>query len=320
MSVTSATTVAPGTASSGTTLVYDVGSGSDSDSSDTKPLGCQGKIDFLFVIEGHPVMAESQGKLIDAFPKFIETIEAKFADFDYHIMVVGGDDEWGVDLCTSDCPLLSCKSGDPCCPWSDPEGLPCCPPDYPCDAIEFLDACDQTMGAGMVTPAGSNASNQRCNIANGRRYMTKGQPNLTGTFACVAQVGTNVSDRVGDAVVGAVSYKLNIDGGCNAGFLRDDALLMVTLISSANDQSQTYVYPWEWYDKVLFAKNGDLSAVIALFIGGGANDCVLHNYPCRFVESFMHHWIADLDEPDYGPAFDKATELVETACQDFIPQ
>ena len=187
------------------------------------------------------------------------------------------------------------------------------------EELDNLTACDSTIGAGTVTPAGSNASNQRCSIANGRRYMTKGQPNLAGTFACAAQIGTSGNDRVGDALVGAVSYKNNIEGGCNAGFLRDDALLMVTVIATAIDQSQTYIYPWDWYDKVVVAKNGDPSAVIALLIG---NDMCPKgkNYPCQFVEMFAHHQVEDFDLPDYGPAFDEATDLVAAACEEFIPQ
>jgi voltage-gated potassium channel len=38
-------------------------------------------------------------QLLDAFPKFIDTIEAKFSDFDYHIMVVDGGRMWGLDTC-----------------------------------------------------------------------------------------------------------------------------------------------------------------------------------------------------------------------------
>ena len=35
---------------------------------------------------------------------------------------------------------------------------------------------------------------------------------------------------------------------------------------------------------------------------------------------FEHHVIVEIDEPDYGPAFDEATDLVAVACEDFIPQ
>src|SRR5690606_11282151 len=58
------------------------------DFGDPHPVGCKGKIDFLFVISRLGYMEEMQQRLIEAFPQFIATIESKFADFDYHIMVV----------------------------------------------------------------------------------------------------------------------------------------------------------------------------------------------------------------------------------------
>ena len=118
------------------------------------------KIDFLFVVSRGGTMIEIQAQLVDAFPTFIETIEAKFADFDYHIMVVEAEEKWGVPVCTGDCPLLDCKIGEPCCPWYNDleKGDPCCPQDYPCDEVDNLTACDSTMGAGTVTPAGANAN------------------------------------------------------------------------------------------------------------------------------------------------------------------
>jgi len=42
-----------------------------------------------------------QEQLALAFPQFIAAIHSKFADFDYHIMVVTGDDGWGNDTCTT---------------------------------------------------------------------------------------------------------------------------------------------------------------------------------------------------------------------------
>jgi hypothetical protein len=71
--------------------------------SDTKPAGCEGKIDLLFVISRDASMKSSQEKLLAAFPGFIATIQAKFADFDFHIMVVDGDTEWGLITCDNDC-------------------------------------------------------------------------------------------------------------------------------------------------------------------------------------------------------------------------
>ncbi|MFY0531674.1 hypothetical protein [Nannocystis pusilla] len=91
-----------------TTMLYDVGT--DVDLGDPKPVGCKGKIDFLFVISRYGGMEYFQAQLLDAFPKFIDTIEAKFADFDYHIMVVDGGQEWGSPTATRTAPSSTARS------------------------------------------------------------------------------------------------------------------------------------------------------------------------------------------------------------------
>ncbi len=305
-----------------TTLLLDVGT--DKDLGDNKPPGCKGKIDFLFVVARDYKMHLVQDKLIAAFPKFIETIEAKFADFDFHIMVVDGDKEWGLSYCTADCPVLDCKVGQPCCPGGpcpacDPpieEGDLCCGvPDYPCTKLDQVTTCDKTIGAGNVFAAGGYASNKPCPIAGGRRYLTKEQPNLAETFACVAKLGVSGYDLLGDALVAAMHPTINAPGGCNAGFLRDDALLMVTFIGSYDYDSKGD--PDVWRDWVLATK-GDPSAVVMLNIFDPA--CP---YPkdriCEFVKMFPYHHVADFLKDDYGAAFDEATNLVELACSEFIP-
>lgn len=296
--------------------------GWEADVGDGKPAGCKGKIDFLFVMSNASVLKQLQPKLVDAFPKFIETIEAKFEDFDYHIMVVDADPFWGSASCTELCESPGCKFGDPCCPKNDPDkaGEPCCTiPNYPCDLLDQVTACDLTLGAGSVFPAGSYASNKICKIANGRRYMTKGQPDLAETFACAAQVGTNGGDRIGDALVNAMDWDINRPGACNEGFLRDDALLMLTIMGTAIEGSTKVIYPWDWYEAVVEAKNGQPSSVVSMLIGN--EECPLtENYPCQLVKMFEHHVIEDFDSPSYAQAFADATDLVDEACESFIPQ
>ena len=312
-----------GTSSGGsTTLLLDVGT--DKDVGDNKPPGCKGKIDFLFVIARDGKMQLVQDKLIAAFPKFIETIEAKFADFDFHIMVVDGDKHWGSQTCTPLCPSLSCKIGEPCCslvecPLCDPptkKGDPCChTPNYPCDLLDEVTACDETIGAGNVFAAGKYASNKPCSIAGGRRYLTKDQPNLTETFACVAKLGVSGYDLLGEAFAWAMSPALNDPGECNAGFLRDDALLMVTFIGSYDPYSKGD--PDSWRIAALSAKK-DPNSVVMLNIFDPT--CP---YPddriCELVQMFPYHHVADFLKDDYGAAFDEATDLVEVACSEFIP-
>ena len=218
------------------------------DIGDAKPEGCKGKIDFLFVISRSPVMKSNQEKLIAAFPKFIETIEAKFAEFDFHIMVVDGDKDWGLSKCTDDCPIIDCKIGEPCCPGGscpgcDPpikDGDPCCGvPDYPCDFLDVVTACDETIGAGNIFAAGANAPNKPCKMPDPeRRYLVSGDPGLVESFSCMAQVGTSGYGLLGEAMTRALYPEINAPGGCNAGFLRKDALLMVTFIGGLDYQSK----------------------------------------------------------------------------------
>ncbi|MBK8260461.1 MAG: hypothetical protein IPK80_03885 [Nannocystis sp.] len=77
-------------------------------------------------------MKSRQEMLLAAFPGFIATIQAKFADFDYHIMVVDGDTEWGLITCDLACAM---------------EGFCGGVPDYPCDLLHLVTDCDRTIGA-----------------------------------------------------------------------------------------------------------------------------------------------------------------------------
>src|SRR5690606_20043143 len=153
-------------------------------------------------------------------------------------MVVDTDEEWGLSYCTDDCPALACKIGEPCCPVQYPpwNGQPCCPTlDYPCGELDLVGPCDETIGAGNVFAAGFHAANTPCKIDGNRRYRIKGQEDLAETFSCIAQVGTSGWNKVGDALTAAMTYSINNPGGCNEGFLRKDALLMVTLVNPGGD-------------------------------------------------------------------------------------
>jgi hypothetical protein len=288
--------------SGGTTLILDVGA--DHDLGDGKPIGCKGKIDFLFVISRYAGMEYFQTQLLDAFPQFIDTIEAKFSDFDYHIMVVDGDATWGHSTCDEMCPVQ-------------------CMPDYPCGYAPSY--CDTKIGAGTVFPAGYDAANKPCNIDGGRRYMVTGQPDLKETFACAAQVGSSSSrDWLGEALTAAVHSNINDPGGCNPGFLRDDALLMVTLISNTYDSGDK---PWgstgtpeTWAAAVRKAKGDGLKSVVLLNIGDTTvPGCHEKDRLCQMVELFPYSLNTEVLADDYGPFFDEATDLIETACADFIP-
>jgi hypothetical protein len=328
--------------SSGTSTGEDSGSGGGSadstsepirdlgdmpDFGDDSPVGCKGKIDFLFVISRQANMQYRQAQLAAAFPQFIDTIQSKFADFDYHIMVVDGDGEsnnngegWGSLVCNEVCPNLACKVGEPCCGWysQDKKGTPCCPaPDYPC--FDLVTACDWAWGAGTVLPAGTDGeANKPCPIDGGRRYLVKGQSNLEETFACIATVGASGWDALGQALTAAMQSNINDPGGCNNGFLRKDALLMVTFIATNPDEDSVGT-PDKWAQAVIDAKKGDDKSVVMLSILNTEAQWKPSDRIGTLVKMFPYHHLENALTADYGPAFVEAASLVETACAGFTP-
>src|SRR5690606_21626429 len=102
-----------------------------------------------------------------------------------------------------------------------------------CAGLE-VSACASTYGAGR-DHHGNGAS---CELADGRRYMLDTQPNFNAAFECVANVGTY--DAVTDkrpmlAATEATGMVLNGPGGCDEGFLREDALLVVVFVADTDD-------------------------------------------------------------------------------------
>ena len=300
------------------------------DFGDDSPVGCKGKIDFLFVISREANMEYRQAQLAAAFPNFIDTIQSKFDDFDYHIMVVDGDGEsknnetgWGNPACTKLCATPGCSVGDPCCYWNDPDhqGEPCCTaPDYPCQDLGLVNQCDRTWGAGEVFPAGvSGEPNKPCPVDGGRRYLVKGQSDLNATFACIATVGASGWDSLGQAMVAALQKPINEPGGCNKGFLREDALLMVTFIAVNPDSKQSEGTPTEWAQAVLDAKHGDDKSVMMLSIFMTEAQWKPSDRIGTLVKMFPYRHFEYGGIDDYGPAFLQATSLVEAACAGFTP-
>ncbi len=295
-----------------TDTIYDLGAGGDL--GPLQPPGCKDKIDFLFVIQRSIQLPDAQQKLIDAFPEFIDTIQARFAGFDVHIMVIDSDWQWGMQ----DCDPEGClKTNDKGCLL----GKDFLISDYPCGIYEELtkDICYITLGAGVTFNAGYAASNMPCAVDGGRRYVTQDQSELKDTFSCMARVGQSGGPRIGEPIVAAVGADLNSEGGCNAGFLRSDALLMITTVTSDGDDASEGSTQ-EWADAVFAAKNGNQNAVIMLGIGKWAADpYASQDRLSRFVRLFPFHKFGYISAPDYGEHFAAAVDLVDEACKAFTP-
>jgi len=278
------------------------------------PAGCLGKIDFLFVISNSGTMAPHQEQLLTIFPAFYSAIFGEFAEFDVHILVSETDNGWLM----GDCALC----GEGC----DPDGtLPTCGAE--------LDACDSKMGAGVTFPAGKESSAQRCEVVNGR-YITRDDPDPVAAFNCIAKVGSDGGvDSPADAMVAAVSDPLlgtnGYPPGCNQGFLRDDALLVVTIIADGYDDFSSG--PAEaWVKALTAAKNGDGDAYQVLVITTDV-DTVQHlcgdyspdiNRLRTFVELLPegHGLIGSICADTYAPFFETAVEAVLERCDAYVPQ
>lgn len=282
------------------TQTFDLGTTADLGSA--HPAGCNGKIDFLFVLTRGTVMGEAQHRLIAAFPQFMATLQSQFADFDYHIMIVDGDASWGLTSCNEDCDQPICAEIG-----------------YPCAQLDQVTYCDNFMGTGTVFPAGGQASNKPCPIAGGKRFLSRAEPNLNEAFACVAQIGRSGDGKIGEALVASLSHQIAGPGGCNDDFLRDDALLMVTLIGGDIGGSQASAgTPETWTQAVVEAKRGDLASVVVVGINYD-DECPWWDRFCTFVSGFPHHHLANLYTLDYTPIFADAADLVEEACEGFVP-
>lgn len=277
-------------------------------------LGCD-KVDFLFVIDNSISMQDQQAALIASFPGFIDTIQNTLsATSDYHIMVTDTDD---VTRCTpSNCQSGNMNATTLCV---EPAG------GYACNTT--FEACDDIIGAGVVHPAGSQASNTLCTPFGGNRYIVEGEPDLVGTFSCMAKVGLagHPSERPMDSLVAAMSAELNGPGGCNEGFLRDDAILVVTFISDDPNYEDEGT-PQEWYDVVVAAKNGNPEAVVVLGLTPSDPDCQPNAGPPKGAHwsEFVALWgerglEASVCNADYAPFFQQAVAIIDEACDEFQP-
>jgi hypothetical protein len=241
--------------SSSTGTILDVGAETGFDPG--QPPGCKGKVDLLFLISRQGNMDRVQAQLLASFPGFVQTIEDRLEGFDVQIMVANPDGTW---------PGLYCDTS----PYGCPMYGHCGPDDENWICGESSDEwrpCDSELGAGITFNAGPGALNKRCELFGGNRYIISGEPDMGSMLECIAKVGTGGGlPATGDALIASVSPKLNGPTGCNAGFLRDDALLVVAIIDNRLDE-QSVSSAWTQYDKVIAAKK-DPNAVVILAITG----------------------------------------------------
>ncbi len=278
--------------------VLDTPDGNDGDGNDdgANRAGCD-KVDFLFVIDDSISMAGEQQNLINSFPDFIEGIRTQLDGVSsYHVGVITTN------------------------------------------AYDFNDPSCRSIGALVTSTGGANSSNATCGPFELGRYLSEGD-DLEQRFACAAQVGTDgpVDERPMQAMQIAVGPAMAGTGACNEGFIRDDALLVVVIVTDEEDDIVDFYDttegspgdPQSWFDALVAAKAREENVAVLSIIGGqpgnvcpdpygvdGAEDAPrLRDFTQRFTNGFL----GDVCAPTYGPFFDEAIGVVETACGGFVP-
>ncbi len=286
--------------------------------------GCR-KVDFLFVIDNSGSMSDEQQNLINSFPTFINTIQTELEEAqDYHIMVVDTD-AYVFGGCETICPLFF-------------DSCPVALGDYQCGVTKPA-MCEDVLGAGVTFPKGQSSSKKDCSFASGARYMDVTEPDLTAAFACAAKVGTGSTsdpEKPMQAMINAVQPKGEA-ADCNYGFLRSDAILVVTFITDEDDNAGDGSLGTVdgWHAALTAAKKNDETALVVLGLFGDTdkNDaiCPPFNEESKsgaepsprlrlFVESFGERGIAgSVCADSYAQFFKDAVGIIDETCDGFVP-
>jgi hypothetical protein len=253
--------------------------------------GCQ-KVDFLFVIDDSGSMGDDQANLAAEFPDFISGIQATLADVDeYQVGVVSTD------------------------------------------AYPFNVAGCSVLGGLVVQTGGQQSSNMQCGpYAEGFNFMTE-QDDLASKFACAAKVGVDGDwyEKPMNAMEAAVRKDHGGPGECNEGFIRDDALLVIVIITDEWDGPNdpegdgSSGDAMSWYDTVVTAKAGIPENVVVLALHHIPGQCdppeagFNGQHIISFVTLFGPNGFLGCINGDFGAVFTEATGIIQDACDNFTP-
>jgi hypothetical protein len=277
-------------------------------------------------------MSDEQTNLIGSFDGFIAAIQDTLQAQDYHVMVVstdagGAGGGSSVTCMNGDC---SCTPVPGCCEQVCNGFSDMCN-GFSCDDLPGGE-CETTLGAGKIF----EEDGTQCLPEDGPRYMTQADADISTKFSCAAHVGTygDGNERPMEAMIEATGPELNAMAACNEGFLRDDAILVVTFITDEEDVMKSPGDPQDWHDALIANKNGneDAVAVLGLFGDGDlpAGECPplqddLGAEPSprlrAFVELFGDRGVAgSVCADDFIPFFLDAVDVVDFTCDEFRPE
>jgi hypothetical protein len=279
------------------------------DGIDTGDDSCK-KVDLLFVIDNSGSMADEQANLAVAVPGFIGAMQQELAE----------TEGYNIGVTTTDLYIY----------------------DVSCAPL--------TIGRLITRTGGEFSTNQVCGpYSSGQRYMTEND-NLDNKFNCAARVGISGDgdEHPMEAMLTALRPPLTDEGGCNEGFLREDALLVVVIIADEEDDHETEETacdqtplpgspgdPGTWFDDLVAVKGGDESKIVVLSLvgpdaqagdmcpeldkcNGGIVGAEVATRILEFTRMFTYGFIGPICQ-DFGPIFQESIAVIKTACDDFGP-
>jgi hypothetical protein len=202
--------------------------------------------------------------------------------------------------------------------------------------LAVIDGCD-------VSPYfhDTHDANGACAFSTGANYMVSSSPTLGAEFTCVSDTQVSNYGAIADACSGdeddenmagaaaaAVTFPAVMNE--NAGFLRDDAVLFVVAVTNEDEGgSPSFINPQALHDALVAAKGGEVNNVVFLGIAG-SELCLAYGeftVPAPQMEALAGLFAADgrglfydLCTQNVAPAFDMAIDLVDSACDNFVPE
>ena len=202
--------------------------------------------------------------------------------------------------------------------------------------LGLIDACPKPAALQDEGEAGS------CGYSTGANYMVSSSPVLATEFSCATELpfmagwsggADECEDSLDDdeqpALTAATVVSAPFVDMANAGFLRDDAVLMIVAITDEDEALVDANDVLAIYDMLLAAKGGDLNAIAFLGVAGGsdcdgaygsANDATAAQGLAQLFADQGRGMFWDLCQGQLEVGFEMFIEnIVESACTSFEP-
>ena len=195
--------------------------------------------------------------------------------------------------------------------------------------VGVLDACNKPANFHTRGLGGD------CNFAGGNVWMDSSSPNLVSEFKCVGDIDSsdqqcttqNDDEQPTTAATVALEPAYVGPGKPNAGFLRDNALLVVLAITDEDEQPVPGANAQEVYDRLVAVK-GDVNRMVFVGIGGAsacdgvygtAKDATkLRSVTDKFIAK-QRGVFWDLCQGNLDQGLTQALTTIQSACEDFGP-